>query len=490
MQLAKLLRRLDDVRFRNFPRNLEISSICADSRLVRKGSLFVAINGTKEKGSNFINEAISRGASCVISPSLNRDIERSNIPIISFADTRYGLAALSDEFFGHPSKNLKVVGVTGTNGKTTITYLIRNILNKANLPSGLIGTINHYVKDKAVESLNTTPSAIDLQSLLKEMVDSGCKYCAMEVSSHGLDQRRTEGVNFTAAIFTNLTQDHLDYHLNLDNYFQAKSRLFSGLAKDAYAIINLDSPFALRLRALTCAKLVSYGIDKEADVMAEDLSLGLEGSEFTLDFRGRKTKIRTKLIGRHNVSNILSSIAFAVTQKIDLKDIQEAIEGFEGVRGRLERVECPDRYVFVDYAHTPDALENVLSVLKQFSKGNLIVVFGCGGERDSLKRPLMGEISEKYADTIIITSDNSRQEEPAKIAKDITCGIKGKNYKIILDRGEAIRYALSESKKSDTILIAGKGHENYQIFKEKKIEFDDIIVAKKCIAEILQAQRR
>lgn len=477
MQLTRLLKRLDRNRLNSHLANLDISSVCADSRLVREGSLFVAINGTKEKGSDYIDEAIRKGASCVISPSIKENIKRKGIPVIPFKDTRYALAVLSDEFFGSPSRKLKVVGVTGTNGKTTITYLIRSMLNKVNLSSGVIGTINHYVRDRVVMSSNTTPSAAELQFLLKEMFNSGCKYCVMEVSSHGLDQRRTEAVVFEAAIFTNLTQDHLDYHLNLDNYFQAKSRLFSGLDKNAYAIINFDSPFALRLRSLTSARLVSYAIDKKADVKAENLVLSLEGSEFTVMFNGYKTKIRTKLIGRHNVSNILASIAFAYTQKIDLKEMKEAVEGFTGVRGRLQRVKCKDKYIFVDYAHTPDALENVLSALRDFSKNNLIVVFGCGGERDRLKRPLMGKISEKYADAVVITSDNPRSEEPVKIAKDIALGIKGKNYKIILDREKAIRYALSKARKKDIVLIAGKGHENYQIFKEKKEEFDDIIVA-------------
>lgn len=487
MQLEKLLGRLDGIRFDYSISDLDISSICADSRLVREGSLFVAINGTKEKGSDFIDEAISKGASCVISPHIKENIKRKKIPVISFKDTRYGLAVLSDEFFGSPSGKLKVVGATGTNGKTTITYLIRSILNQAKFPSGLIGTINHYIKDKVVPSSNTTPGAVELQFLLKEILGAGCKYCVMEVSSHGLDQRRTEAVIFEAAIFTNLTQDHLDYHLSLDNYFQAKSRLFSGLDKNAYAIINFDSPFALKLRVLTSAKLVSYAIDKEADVKAENLVLGLEGSEFTVNlFNGSQLNLKTKLIGRHNVSNILAAVAFASTQKIDLNDVKEAIEGFGEIRGRLQRAPCLDRYVFVDYAHTPDALENVLSTLKNFSKNNLIVVFGCGGERDSLKRPLMGKVAGKYADTVIITSDNPRSEEPDKIAKDITLGVKDKNYKIILDREEAIRYALSKSKKGDTVLIAGKGHENYQIFKDKRREFDDIIVANRCIAEVFQ----
>ena len=448
----------------------------------------MAINGAKAKGSDFIDEAIKRGAVCVVAghPVRQAGLARPTfrgVPLIPFADTRYALAILADEFFGHPSGKLKVVGVTGTNGKTTITYLIRSILSQAGFSSGIIGTINYCFKDKIMPAPNTTPGPLDLQLLLKTMVDAGCGYCVMEVSSHGLQQNRTEGIEFAAAIFTNLTPEHLDYHLNLDNYFLAKSRLFSGLSKEAYAIINLDSPFALRLLGLSRGKFVGYAVGSQADVRATNLVLGLWGSEFILKTGALKTKIKTRLIGKHNVSNILAAIAFALTQGIELADIKKALGCFEGVKGRLQKVRAGNRNIFIDYAHTPDALENVLGILRQFSKNNLLVVFGCGGERDSLKRPLMGKVAEKYADVIILTSDNPRGEDPEEIARDIASGIKSKDYKIILERREAIRYALSKSKEQDTVIIAGKGHENYQIFKTRRIEFDDNVVTQDYIRE-------
>ncbi|MEK6567378.1 MAG: UDP-N-acetylmuramoyl-L-alanyl-D-glutamate--2,6-diaminopimelate ligase, partial [Candidatus Omnitrophota bacterium] len=354
---------------------------------------------------------------------------------------------------------------------------------QADLSSGIIGTINYCYGDKVIPAVNTTPGPIELQSLLNDMAKSACRYCVMEVSSHALSQERTAGIDFESAIFTNLTPDHLDYHKTLENYFLAKSGLFSSLKAEASAIVNLDSPYGARLRSLSRGRFVGYAIDSSADFKARDLSLSLEGSEFVLEARGIKSKIKTRLLGRHNILNILAAIAFGVTQKIELPQIQKAVENFEGVRGRLCRVKARARNVFIDYAHTPDALENVLSVLRQFTKGRLRVVFGCGGERDRMKRPLMGEVAEKYSDTIIITSDNPRSEEPLAIAKEIAAGIKTKEYKIIPDRRQAIELALEKSNFSDTVLIAGKGHENYQIFKDNKIEFDDQIAAEEYIRE-------
>lgn len=483
MRLAKLLKRLDSNYLDYYPGNLNVSSICSNSKEVKEGSLFVAIQGTKKRGSDFIGEAVKRGAVCIVASDSRPASDFKGVPFVNFADTRYGLGLLADEFYGHPSGRLKVAGVTGTNGKTTVTYLINSILNQANISTGIIGTIGYSFKDKIIPALHTTPGALELQLLLKQMADAGCSYCIMEVSSHGLNQKRTEAVDFKAAIFTNLTQDHLDYHLNLENYFLAKSRLFSGLSEDAYAIINLDSPFALRLKSLALGKFIGYAIDREADLRAANLALSLEGSEFILKTKGHKIRIKTRLIGKHNISNILAGIAFALTQGIGLADISKALEKFPGVKGRLERAKALSRNIFIDYAHTPDALDNVLKILRQFSRKRLIVVFGCGGERDSLKRPLMGKAAERYADVIIITSDNPRSEDPEKIARDIALGIKDKDYKIILGRKEAIQYALAKSKIGDTVLIAGKGHENYQIFKDRKIEFDDIITAEEYIRQ-------
>lgn len=484
MRLERLLKRLNNKDLAALPDcadgRVNISSITCDSRQVQKGALFVAVDGAVHKGDAFIDEALQRGAACVVSESLPGSALRNReVPFIRYSDTRYALAELADEFFGHPSKELKAAAVTGTNGKTTVTYLIKRICEEAGYPAGVIGTVGYSFKDREFPAANTTPGPIELQSLLRQMVDAGCAYCIMEASSHGISQQRVQAVDFIAAIFTNLTQDHLDYHRNMENYFVAKSKLFRNLSKDAYAILNADDPAALRLKSLSAGKPISYGIHSDAQVKAERVTSGLSGSEFILNAMGKKIKIKASLIGSHNISNILAASAFALTQNIELAQIKKALRGFSGVRGRLQRVKVKERNVFIDYAHTPDALENVLRTLKALSQNNkLTVVFGCGGERDSLKRPLMGEVARRYADTIIITSDNPRSEDPDRIAKDIARGIKNKPYKIILDRKEAIVYSLEKSKQGDTVLIAGKGHERYQIFKDKKVEFDDYQAAR------------
>lgn len=483
MRLVRLLKRLNNKNSKALPScsvdRVNISGIACDSRQVQRGSLFVAVDGAVHKGGAFIDEAIQRGAACVVSESSpGSSLRDGEVPFIRYSDTRYALAELADEFFGHPSKELKAAAVTGTNGKTTVTYLIKCICEEAGYPAGVIGTVGYSFKGKEFPAANTTPGPVELQSLLRQMADAGCAYCIMEASSHGISQQRVQAIDFIAAIFTNLTQDHLDYHRSMENYFAAKSKLFRNLSKGAYAILNADDPAALRLRPLGAGRPISYGIHSDAQVKAERVTSGLAGSEFILNAMGKKIRIKAPLIGSHNISNILAAAAFALTQNIELTQIKKALGGFTGVRGRLQRVTAKEKNVFVDYAHTPDALENVLRTLRALSHNKITVVFGCGGERDSLKRPLMGEVARRYADNIIITSDNPRSEDPDRIAKDIARGIKNKAYRIILDRKEAIAFSLAKSGKGDIVLIAGKGHERYQIFKDKKTEFDDYEVAR------------
>ena len=334
MRLERLLKRLNNNgRLKDYPLGLDVKAISANSKTLRKGSLFVAVDGTKYRGSDFISEALRNGALCVVGSRSKTEESFKDVPFIKVRDSRLALAVLADEFFDHPSKKLKVAGVTGTNGKTTITYLIRDILKRADISSGIIGTINYCYQDKVIPAVNTTPGPIELQSLLNDMAKSACQYCVMEVSSHALSQERTAGIDFESAIFTNLTPDHLDYHKTLENYFLAKSRLFSALKTEAHAIVNLDSPYGARLRSLNRGRFVGYAIDSPADFKARDLSLSLEGSEFVLEARGMKSRIKTKLLGRHNILNILAAIAFGVTQKIELPQIQKAVEDFAGSGG-------------------------------------------------------------------------------------------------------------------------------------------------------------
>jgi UDP-N-acetylmuramoyl-L-alanyl-D-glutamate--2,6-diaminopimelate ligase len=377
---------------------------------------------------------------------------------------------------------MNVVGITGTNGKTTITYLIEAILRRLNKNCGVIGTVNYRYKGTAVIAKNTTPGPVELQSVLRDMADAGVEYVAMEVSSHALDQQRIEGTSFHSAIFTNLTQDHLDYHGNLKNYFSAKAKLFQGLKACSLAVINNDDAYGRRLKAMTSAEVVTYGIESESDVTARDIEMDVSGTRFTVVGSGLKMKCVTRLIGRHNVYNLLAAIAWALKEKIPQEAIQSAIGQFESVPGRLQRIEGAGGVsVFVDYAHTEDALKNVLQSFSQLPHRRIITVFGCGGERDKTKRPKMGAVVTKLSDHAIITNDNPRSEDPERIIADIREGIKKNNYQVIQDRYEAIKSALTMAQEGDIVLIAGKGHEDYQIFKDKTIHFDDGETVRSCL---------
>lgn len=463
--------------------NLEIKGISCDSRSVSKDYIFVAIKGNKLDANQFIDQAIKNGANVIISDAESLSVSSRRAAVIKVKDARKALADISRDFYGSPSEKIKAIGITGTNGKTTVSYLLEGILKEAGLSSGVIGTINYRLKHKQISSTNTTPGPIEIQSLLAEMLKEKIKYCIMEVSSHSLDQKRVSGVDFEAAIFTNLTSEHLDYHLNLENYFSAKAKLFKGLKKTSWAIINLDDKYAQDLINITPARTLTYGISqKNSKIKAEDLRLAVNGAEFKLISEKGNALVKTNLLGRHNVYNILASVSLALTQDIDLGVIVGAIKKFKSVPGRLEEVKSNLGFrVFVDFAHTPDALKNVLNSLREFCRAKIIVVFGCGGDRDRIKRPLMGKIASEMADFSIITLDNPRSEAPQAIIDEIVPGIKSANYKVILDREEAIKQALSMAEKDDIVLIAGKGHEKTQIFKDRTIPFDDVKEVKKAI---------
>ena len=462
---------------------IEVKGITCNSKSVKKGFIFVAIKGNRQDGSFFIKEACAFGASVVVMQAKTSRLKLPDrVKLIMVKDCRRFLAEASAEFYGRPSDNIKVVGITGTNGKTTISYLIEAIVKESGSDCGVIGTINYRFKGKKIPAKNTTPGPVELQGLLAKMLAHRIRYCAMEVSSHALDQERVSGINFSRAIFTNLTQDHLDYHKNLDNYFLAKAKLFRSLVSSKVAIINNDDKYSYRMKKLVRARLMSYGIRNKSMVMAKEIVSGIKGTKFIFTAPGINSSIKTHLIGRYNVYNILAAISWGLSENLCFKDIKSAIEKFKNVPGRLERLGYKTGLnIFVDYAHTPDALLNVISALRPLVSGKVIVIFGCGGERDKLKRSKMGRIVAALADYAIITSDNPRSENPLCIIKDILKGIRRDNYCVIPDRLKAIKAGLKLTKKDDCLIVAGKGHEEYQILKNKVLHFSDREIVQKCL---------
>ncbi|MBN1913932.1 MAG: UDP-N-acetylmuramoyl-L-alanyl-D-glutamate--2,6-diaminopimelate ligase [Candidatus Omnitrophica bacterium] len=487
MKLGFLIKSLPDCRVLSESDDFEVTSITCDSRKASCGTLFVAVKGLRDDGHEFIQEAIKKGAQAIVVEKMrfpHADIQSgpNKIAVISVRDTRLALADLAAEFYGRPSQKVKVAGITGTNGKTTTTYLIESILKEGGYSPAVLGTVNYRFKEKIFPSSNTTPGPLELQSLLAQIVKEKIDYAIIEVSSHALDQNRTQGIDFHSAIFTNLSQDHLDYHRTLEDYFQAKAALFRNLKPGAFAVINEDDACSKKLKAETAARVVTYAIEKQADIFARDIDFGLSRSEFLLVTRDEKDIVNTGLIGRHNLYNVLAAVAWAKEAGITFDKIKSGIEKFYSVPGRLEKIETQRGFsVFVDYAHTEDALKNVISALRQISLKKIIVVFGCGGERDKTKRPKMGRVVSDLADFAVITSDNPRSEEPGKIIEEIKTGINKDNYCVIADRREAIEKALSLAGPEDIVLVAGKGHETYQVLKDGVIDFDDREVIKSCL---------
>lgn len=451
-----------------------IKGVTDNSKMVKEGYLFIALKGEKQDGYNFIQEAIAKGVRVILS---HKDFIAPRGLVKILVENKRDIAGeIASEYFENPSRYLNVIGVTGTNGKTTTSYLIKNILEEAGFKTGLIGTISHMIGKRIIPANNTTPGAIELQGHLAEMRKNKIKFAIMEVSSHALEQSRVKNIEFSCAVFTNMTQDHLDYHKTLENYFKAKARLFGLLREDGKAIINVDDEYGRKLAQDLKGKILSYAIKTPSDITAKIHHMDTSGLDFKVRFPGGRLDIHTKLIGMHNVYNILAAVGAGILSGIEKEHIKRGIESLESVRGRLEEVSCGQAFkVFIDYAHTEDALKNILGILKSLTKGRLIVVFGCGGDRDRIKRPSMGRVASEFADYVIITNDNPRSEEPQLIADEITKGFPDsfKNFKVILDRGAAIREALFFAKSADTVVIAGKGHESYQMFKDKLIHFDD-----------------
>jgi UDP-N-acetylmuramoyl-L-alanyl-D-glutamate--2,6-diaminopimelate ligase len=478
---SQLFRSVDDI-----PRkilNLGVNGLAINSKLVKEGDLFFCLKGTRCRGSDFINESYSNGATAVI---LDHAIEiKAPIIAIRVKDSIKALADTANEFYGHPSDKLNMTAITGTNGKTTITFAMENILRAFNKNAGVIGTVNYRFGNNVFPAFNTTPDIITINGLLKQMLGEKVKYLVMEVSSHALDQKRIDGLKFNQAIFTNLSQDHFDYHKTKNNYFSAKSILFTDYIKEGgTALINIDDAYGRRLRDLirknkkNKTKVITYGIENKADVSAKDIYFNRNGCRFKAEGLKSKFDVETNLIGTFNVYNVLASIAASLTLKIPREYIKEGLRSIY-VPGRLEKVLCSykDVSIFVDYAHTEDGLKNVLQSLNRLKgHGRLIVVFGCGGDRDKNKRPKMGKVASEIADFAIITSDNPRSENPWEIISDIKKGITKDNYIEVTDRKDAIEKAMGMIRSGDILVVAGKGHEDYQIIKDKRIAFNDRLI--------------
>ncbi|MFA5411000.1 MAG: UDP-N-acetylmuramoyl-L-alanyl-D-glutamate--2,6-diaminopimelate ligase [Candidatus Omnitrophota bacterium] len=483
MRLKQLIKALEGHQALSSRDDFMVRGVSCNSKKVSHNFIFVAIEGARQDGNKFIAEAIEKGARAVVIHSSVRCPPSEKALFIKVKDPRKALAQLAAEFYGRPSRKLKIAGITGTNGKTTISYLIEAILKGAGMKPGVIGTVNYRFKGRVIRAGNTTPGPIELHSILAQMLNQGIDYVVMEVSSHALSQERTGGIGFHSAVFTNLTQDHLDYHLNLENYFQAKAELFKGLGSRSFAVLNNDDAYARRLKRLTPARIITYGIENKSDVSAKQVRLNLSHTEFILTSPKGETSLRVKLIGRHNLYNILAAISWGLKEGLALSVIKAALEKFKRIPGRLERINVKgSRIIFVDYAHTEDALFNVLKSLRGVAScGRIITVFGCGGERDKTKRPKMGRVVSELADYAIITSDNPRSEEPGDIIDDILQGVRKNNYCVIPEREEAIRKALALANPGDIVLLAGKGHEDYQVLKDRTIHFNDREVIKECL---------
>lgn len=461
--------------------NQDITGISYDSRKIRPGDMFVCIKGLKSDGHKYIDQALSSGAAALL---VEREIPATTgVAVLLTGDCRRALPIAAANFFGHPSRKIKVVGVTGTNGKTTTTHLIRAILEEQGFRAAIMGTLYARIGDHELQTGHTTPEALEIQEFMHLVQREKGDYLVMEVSSHALDLSRVDQVDFHAAVFTNLTQDHLDYHQSMNRYKQAKLKLFTSLAgnEGAFAVINADDPAAGDFMNAARANWCLYGINQEADVKAIHLHSSLKGSDFTVVHGTNRFEINMKLIGRFNVYNALAAIAFALREGVETKAIQTALEKVQGVAGRFEQVDCgQDFTVVVDYAHTPDGLENILRTAREILENRLITVFGCGGDRDKSKRPLMGRIAAQYSDFCIVTSDNPRSEDPEAIIDDIIPGlseVENSHYAKIVDRREAIHQAICLAKKGDLVIIAGKGHETYQLIKDQVLDFDDRLVA-------------
>jgi len=499
MKLGQIIKGLSPCELRGDP-NLEIAGLAYDSRQVKPGDLFVAIRGHHSDGHDFVGRAVEKGAVAVAVEALKgRD---PKVATVLVSDSRKALSKLALAFYANPFKHVALIGITGTSGKTTTSYLLESMVQAEGGKPGVLGTVNYRYSDKKIPAPVTTPESLDLIRLSREMVDQGVSHIVMEVSSHALDQGRTQDCPFDVAVFTNLSRDHLDYHQTMDEYFAAKSRLFKGLQADLSgrtpaAVINLDDPRGKDLVAMTQARVLTYGLGKECRIRADSIQLGRDGLSFLLRTPSGQALVRSPLIGDFNVYNILAAAGAGLALNFALDAVVRGIEALHSIPGRLERVENRKGLTLVvDYSHKPDALLKAMTSLKPYVKGRLITVFGCGGDRDRGKRYDMGRLAGEHSDVVFITSDNPRSEDPLSIVKQIEKGIldsglkkggshsrPGKGYFLEVDRRQAIRRAVAMAKESDVVLIAGKGHEDYQVIGSERRFFSDSEEATRAASE-------
>jgi UDP-N-acetylmuramoyl-L-alanyl-D-glutamate--2,6-diaminopimelate ligase len=471
--------------------DVEVSAIACDSRRVHRGDLFVAVRGTDADGHRFAHDAITSGAKVVVLED-DAAVEDSfcmhtGAVKVVVPDTRKALSAIAAAYYGHPGDRMTLVGVTGTNGKTTTSSLVHGMLSRHSGAAGLIGTIEYKIGGQTFPATHTTPGPLELNCLLAEMLAAGCGSAVMEVSSHALDQRRVDGLRFKVAVFTNLTRDHLDYHATMEAYFDAKASLFTGLDAGAAAVINTGDEWGRKLAGISAGRVLTYGFDDAADLRASDVRLSTGGTRFTIAFGSDRAEVATPLVGKFNVENILAAALTGLALGIPFAAVADDIAAFRPVRGRFEPIAAPGGWtVIVDYAHTPDALEKTLTAIREAfpegARGRIITVFGCGGNRDRKKRPEMGRIAASLSDVTIVTSDNPRDEAPEMIIDEIAAGIgPGLEFRREADRAAAIRMAAGMARRGDIVLIAGKGHEEYQVIGKEKVPFSDRKAAESAI---------
>lgn len=485
MKLDELIEHLDYKDLVNF-KNVDVTGISYNSKTTKKGDIFICLTGEYTDGHEYAQNAIENGAVALLT---EHTVEAGKTPQIVVSSTRHKIADIADRFYSSPSKGINLIGITGTNGKTTVTHLIQKILEENGEKCALIGTLGYKLSSNGEyrDAKHTTPQAPELQATLRMIKDvEKIDNVVMEVSSHALEQNRVGGCQFNGAVLTNLTQDHLDYHITMENYFEAKALLFRGLSEGDFAVINADDSYAQKFLDVVPegVKKFTYGVKKNAEVMAKDINFSLNGAEFTLCLNGEQEyPVNLHMNGMFSVYNVLAAVTASIAMGIDIKTALKALENVKGVAGRFEVV-AKKPLVIVDYAHTPDGLENVLKSAREITPkdGKLICLFGCGGDRDATKRPKMGAIAENLADKIVITSDNPRSENPQQIITDIIAGLKNVNTETVTvepDRGHAISLLKTIAGNNDVVVIAGKGHENYQILKDRTIHFDDREEARK-----------